>query len=157
LAEWILLANSSAGQFKKLPHFFVATMLQKLANSDFANSIRMASTQVLSGPTPNAIHSEWSAIIGSIFVARLAGIQQASTATSASDIPITTNVIGSVTLTPNSKLFINRVDVNVIAVPIPTPSIAIRIPWPRIHRIKLSRRAPKAIRMPISRVRCSTE
>jgi hypothetical protein len=45
-------------------------------------------------------HSDRSAIIGSTFVARRAGIQQARSATTMSNNAITATVSGSVTLTP---------------------------------------------------------
>src|SRR5262245_5565157 len=73
-------------------------------------------------------HSHLSVIIGSIFVARHAGIQQANKATSVSASPITTNVRGSVVLTPNSKAFSNRVSASALASPILTPKSANLIP-----------------------------
>src|SRR5262245_64897626 len=57
------------------------------------------------------------ATIGSTFVARRAGIQQASRATNASNNAIATNVNGSVAPTPNNRLAINRV--TIIAAPSP--------------------------------------
>jgi len=58
---------------------------------------------------PAAVYSHRSAIIGSTFVARRAGIQHASNATITSSSGAAANVNGSVAFTPKSKLFINRV------------------------------------------------
>src|SRR5215468_513932 len=59
--------------------------------------------------TSHLNYSHRRAAIGSTFVARRAGIQQASKATTVSSDEIETKVSGSVALTPNSRLFINRV------------------------------------------------
>ena len=54
-------------------------------------------------------------------VARRAGTQQASRATAASSRGITTNVSGSVALTPKSRPWINRVRANDAPTPIARP------------------------------------
>jgi hypothetical protein len=59
-------------------------------------------------------HSTLTAAIGSTLVARRAGIQQASSATTMSVTVTTTSVIGSVALTPNNRLFIRRVSTNAL-------------------------------------------
>jgi hypothetical protein len=51
-----------------------------------------------------------NAVSGSTFVARRAGIQQASSATLISNKVMTAKVSGSVALTPNNRLFITRVN-----------------------------------------------
>src|SRR5262249_16137290 len=66
-------------------------------------------------------HSNRSAVIGSTFVARRAGIQHASRATNVSSNAIVVNVSGSVALTPNSRVFIIRVSANATPNPIPIP------------------------------------
>jgi hypothetical protein len=55
------------------------------------------------------LQSHRSAIIGSTFVARRAGSQQATRATANNSAAINAKISGSVALTPYSKLFIKRV------------------------------------------------
>ena len=62
--------------------------------------------------TASSNYSHRRAIIGSTFVARRAGIQQASNATAMSSSAIAENVAGSVALTPKSRFFIVRVNAN---------------------------------------------
>jgi len=69
-------------------------------------------------------HSYRSAIIGSTFVARCAGSQQASNATTVSNSAITMNVNGSVALTPNNRVFINCVNATDATKPNTTPEQA---------------------------------
>ena len=66
-------------------------------------------------------YSYLSASSGSTFVARRAGIQQATKATTISSSESPTNVSGSVALTPNSKPFISRVRANAPLRPITCP------------------------------------
>jgi len=74
----------------------------------------------------------------------------------ASNREIATNVIGSVALTPNSRPFITCRSPNEASKPSVTPIMARVIPC-LITRFNVSRVcAPKAMRMPISRVRCVT-
>ncbi|MCG3162510.1 MAG: hypothetical protein JMDDDDMK_03769 [Acidobacteria bacterium] len=69
---------------------------------------------------------------------------------------ITAYVTGSVALTPNSMLLINRVNASAAPNPIATPTSASVIPCfttnPSTSRVC----APSAIRMPISCVRSAT-
>src|SRR5262249_35204457 len=75
-------------------------------------------------------HSYRMAASGSTFVARRAGIQQASKPTPANSGGAAMNVSGSVSLTPNNKLAINRVSANEIVNPTPTPVSVRAIPCP---------------------------
>src|SRR5262245_53819213 len=68
------------------------------------------------------VHSHLNATIGSTFVARRAGIQQATSATAVSNKEIAMKVIGSVALTLNSLVFINGVSASDASNPIPTPA-----------------------------------
>src|SRR5262245_51119196 len=70
------------------------------------------------------LHSQRNAIIGSTFVARRAGIQQAASATTSSSKAIPTNVSGSVALTPNNKASIKRVKASDTVRPSDTPQSA---------------------------------
>src|SRR5262249_41357351 len=78
-------------------------------------------------PRPHSTLNETS---GSILAARRAGIQQASSATSVSSAAITMNVSGSVALTPNNKVFSNRVNANAPPNPSKAPMSASFIPSP---------------------------
>src|SRR5499426_1331161 len=98
-------------------------------------------------------HSRRSATIGSTFAARRAGIQQASIATKVSSGGITTNVIGSVALTPYSRPPIRRVTAKAAANPAATPTSVRIIPCFSAIRSTSTGRAPSAMRTPISRVR----
>ena len=66
-------------------------------------------------------YSDRKATSGSTFVARSAGIQQASSATNVNNSVMAPNVIGSTALTPNSMFDINRVSENDAARPSATP------------------------------------
>src|SRR5262249_27136788 len=101
-------------------------------------------------------HSHLNAIIGSTFVARRAGSQQASSATPASNVATMTKVTGSVTLTPNTKLLTNRVNAKAASKPRAMPINANLIPCPMTSFSTSRCCAPSAIRMPISCVRCVT-
>src|SRR5215510_10008840 len=101
-------------------------------------------------------HSTLSDTNGSRLAPRRAGIQQASSATMISTAAITMNVSGSVALTPNSKVFSNRVNANAPANPSKAPMSASFIPSPITRRSTSLLCAPIAIRTPISRVRCVT-
>src|SRR5262249_54131407 len=76
----------------------------------------------------SAVYSHLNATIGSTFAARRAGIQQATSATTLSKSAITTNVSGSVALTPNSKPDIRRVSAKAAPEPSATPIEASVIP-----------------------------
>src|SRR5262245_34758599 len=105
----------------------------------------------------SAPHSHLKATIGSTFAARRAGIRHASSATSASNKGMPTKVSGSVSLTLNSRVFINRVNAMDPATPTATPPSANIIPLLTTSRSTSIPRAPRAIRTPISCVRCATE
>jgi hypothetical protein len=94
--------------------------------------------------------------MGSTFVARRAGIQQASNEITASNCAIPTNVCGSVGLTPKSKFLIVRVNAREAESPKPTPMLAHFIPCPITILRTVARWAPRVMRSPISRVRCAT-
>src|SRR5262249_50595598 len=111
-------------------------------------------TVTITGGLQLSLHSPHrTATSGSTFVARRAGIQQASNATNVSSSAITTNVSGSVALTPYSKLFIRRVAASAASKPIITPANASFSPCPTTSFKTSADCAPRAIRMPISRVR----
>src|SRR5262245_4417065 len=101
-------------------------------------------------------HSLRSATSGSTRVARSAGIQHASSATSVSDNVITTNVNGSVALTPKSSVFIKRVSASAPPNPSSAPPPASFIPCPMTSFSTSPACAPKAIRTPNSLVRLTT-
>src|SRR5215471_7350835 len=109
---------------------------------------------------PECLHissySQWRTTIGSTFIARLAGIQHASSMENVSNKAITMNVSGSVALKPKSRSFINLVKTNAPTRPITTPISANDIPCSMINLSTSAARAPSAIRIPISRVRCVT-
>src|SRR5262249_16525387 len=77
---------------------------------------------------PDRGHSYLSATIGSTFVARRAGIQQASSDTAASSKTIPINVSGSLGLTPKSKLRIACPKASAAANPIANPDSASLLP-----------------------------
>ncbi len=105
---------------------------------------------------PTALQSHRSAVIGSTFVARRAGMIAASDAMNISNSDTDRNVSGSVALTLTSMLETNRVSASATAPPSPTPIMVSLSPRPIISR-KMSRdSAPRAIRSPISPVRCDT-
>src|SRR5262245_10509591 len=95
-------------------------------------------------------HSCRNAIIGFTLVARRAGIQHASNATSASSSAIEPNVNGSLALTPNNKDFIKRVSANAPASPMARPINTSFIPCPITSRKTSRPPAPSAMRTPIS-------
>jgi polyhydroxybutyrate depolymerase len=118
------------------------------------------------GPATNArcgcyichrFHSHRRAVIGSTFIARRAGIQQASSATNVSNSVVRVIVNGSTADMPNNIFDINRVKKNEAAKPSATPSATNFIPWPTISFKTVPVCAPSAIRMPISCVRWATE
>src|SRR5262245_52995361 len=102
------------------------------------------------------IYSHLSATIGSTFAARRAGIQQAASATPASNNAINANVVGSVAGVSNSMVDISRVSAQAAATPITTPTDTSAIPCPMTNRSTLRGCAPRAILTPISRVRWVT-
>src|SRR5262245_122509 len=102
-------------------------------------------------------YSHRKAIIGSTFAARRAGTKQASSATIVNNNATTMNVTGSVALTPNSKVFINRVRANAEVSPIATPAAPSFPPCAMTSFNTSLVCAPRAIRTPISCVRRATE
>ena len=110
-----------------------------------------------SGPASRLTYSARRATIGSTLVARRAGIKLDSTATPMSTSEIMINVVGSVALTPKSKLDIKRVKMKAAARPKTTPIKTSFNPCPTTIFSTSLRCAPRAMRSPISRVRCSTE
>ena len=120
----------------------------------------------VNGPAKN--HSESLAVesladslvpqgdMGSVFIARRAGTEQAASATMIRIIGTDAKVSGSVALTPNSRFDIRRVSPNDAAKPITTPVAASRMPSPTTILSTCCRCAPSAMRMPISWVRCAT-
>ena len=103
------------------------------------------------------IHSCLSAMIGSTFVALLAGIQQASNATEISNRETRMNVGGSVVLTPNSSCFMTRVSASDPPRPKTTPTTINLRPSTRTTLTTSRRCAPRAMRTPISCVRSDIE
>src|SRR6185503_1148631 len=85
-------------------------------------------------PTPHSAlrtffnHSYLNAIIGSVLVARRAGMKQAANDTTSIAKPIATNVVGPVGLTLNSRAVINRVSPKAPINPAVIPIIVINIP-----------------------------
>src|SRR5580698_7212035 len=106
---------------------------------------------------PRLRHSCRRAIIGSTPAARLAGNQHATSATPTSPTATTAIVTGSNGLTPKSSVCISRVSSNAAADPIATPSTANLTPCPTIIPSTSRSSAPRAMRIPISFVRCVTE
>src|SRR5262249_2700489 len=106
---------------------------------------------------PQSSHSHRSATIGSTFVARRAGSQQANNATSSNTKAITPKVNGSVGRTLNNKVSIHLVNAKAVNSPITTPIRASFSPCVRISFNTSRRCAPSAIRMPSSCVRRLTE
>src|SRR5262249_37188753 len=97
-----------------------------------------------------------NATIGSTFAARRAGIQQAASATKASNNAIKANVAGSVAGTSKSIVAVRRASAQAAATPTTTPTAPNAIPGPMTSRSTVRGCAPKATRTPISRVRCVT-
>jgi hypothetical protein len=100
--------------------------------------------------------SRLSATIGSTLAARRAGIMQASKEAAATSNAMIAKVRGSSVLTPKSRLSINLVNPKEPASPITTPISVSVIPCLTISVSTLPLRAPSAMRMPISCVRCVT-
>ena len=98
-------------------------------------------------------YSDLSATIGSTRVARRAGIKQATTDTIISTNDTPTNVSGSVGDTPYSKPRSSLESNNAPTSPIPSPINAIVIPCRTTKDKTFVRRAPNAMRIPISCVR----
>src|SRR5262249_12395550 len=103
------------------------------------------------------IYSQRSATIGSTFVVRRAGIQQATSATAINNNEITTNVSGSVALTPKRSFRINRVKISDASSPHPTPASVSFSPCRKTSRRTSRDCAPSATRMPTSCVRLATK
>jgi hypothetical protein len=90
-------------------------------------------------------------------LARLAGSQTARNATSASTRGTPLKTSGSFAVTPNRNDVISRASPNAAARPITTPTSDSAMPWKTTMRRTCAAGAPRASRMPISCVRCSTE
>ena len=90
-------------------------------------------------------------------VARRAGSHTATNATTVNSTGTTTNTTGSHDFTPNRKLDMKRVSPNAAPTPITTPINASDMPWKITIFLTSPLSAPRAMRMPISCVRCSTE
>src|SRR5678815_2606644 len=103
-----------------------------------------------------AFHSYLSATSGSTFVARSAGTKHAIKATANNNPATTANVIGSLALTWNSNVDITFVSMNAPINPTTTPTTASIIPCRTTSFSTSCRRAPSAMRTPISWVRCAT-
>ena len=91
--------------------------------------------------------------MGSIFVARRAGNQHASTTTKIKTHGTITNTTGSLPLNPTTKLTKTLRSNNASITPIADPMIESLIPCPRISRSTSPACAPSAMRTPISFVR----
>src|SRR5687768_11937920 len=113
------------------------------------------------------LHSYLSATNGSIFVARRAGKKHARMATTANKIGATINVIGSSAFTPNSNGVLpgptsdreaptTRVRANAPNKPSDIPVRTSKEDRRRTNHMTSRRKAPNAIRTPISRVRWTT-
>src|SRR5262249_56742050 len=89
---------------------------------------------VSSDPLTSGVYSHLSATIGSTFAARQAGIQQAASATRASNNAIKANVGGSVARTSNSIVAISRVSAQAAVTPIAIPTDTNAIPCPITSR-----------------------
>src|SRR5579863_7325163 len=105
-------------------------------------------------------HSQRSDAIGSVRMARRAGIKHAANAISVIPADTAASVSGSSFATPYSrceKLGRIRVRIRAADTPIPIPIAAILNPWTRTMRKTSSLPAPRAMRIPISRTRCAAE
>src|SRR2546430_3707300 len=101
-------------------------------------------------------HSYLSATSGSTLVARRAGMQHAISATRTRPMETVASVSASVAVTPKRKLTINRVSPTAPASPSVTPNSTGTIPFLTSSLSTSAARAPSAMRMPISCVRCVT-
>ena len=104
--------------------------------------------------SPGSIYSCRSATIGSVRIARSAGMKQANSATAQSKHATVKKVSASVLVTPSSMLFKKRVRPKAAASPRPMPTNVKRSPCPSTSRRTSSLLAPSAMRMPISWTRC---
>src|SRR5690349_21838799 len=93
---------------------------------------------------PYFYYSHLSATIGSTFAARRAGIQQAASATAASNNAIDAKVAGSVARVSNSIVAISRVSAHAADTPITTPADTSAIPCPMTNLSTLRGCAPRA-------------
>src|SRR6266446_9326190 len=94
-------------------------------------------------------HSYLSASMGSIRVARRAGITHATHAAATKAASTTANVIGSVGVTEYRWCARNRVKAHAARPPIKRPTPTARIPWPTTNRTRSDLWAPRAERSPI--------
>src|SRR5262249_25455986 len=102
-------------------------------------------------------HSCRKATIGSTFVARRAGMYEASVATRISRKATAAKVSGSVALISYNRDCMVRGRMNEATRPTPIPVKAVSKAWRRTSTSTLPELAPNAMRTPISRVRRATE
>ena len=100
--------------------------------------------------------SALSAIAGSTFSARSAGMTCATIATAASAAIDAPSDSGSMRGTPNNRDSSELVSAAAPARPINSPSVTLFSPVPSTRRMMSSGFAPSATRTPTSRVRCAT-
>src|ERR1019366_5399055 len=99
-------------------------------------------------------YSYRSATMGSIFVARLAGIKNARDAAATSARGMETNVAASFAVTPNTSDAIRRAKNQAMGSPTTSPAPMVSMPRRKTMASTFWRSAPSAMRMPISWV-CS--
>src|ERR1700679_2846960 len=124
--------------------------------SDYATTRPLGGFNRIVGRTKCRNYSYFSATIGSTRIARRAGTQHAASVTTRTRIETPANVSGSVALTSNNRLDMNRVSASDAATPIAMPTTANLSAWAKTSRITCPRSAPSAMRIPISCVRCAT-
>jgi D-alanyl-D-alanine carboxypeptidase len=136
----------------------IDTIVRGLANIYLparAPSRDSAEERPLRGAGAPMSYSPLNATTGSTRTARRAGIHDASNATIASAAGTSTNVSGSLASTPKSSPDKTCVSAKAPAMPIARPAPASFIPPPSTIRSTARRSAPRAIRIPISCVRCA--
>src|SRR6185369_13361304 len=130
------------------------------ARGESMAGVRESPRQRADEPSRRRLRAPYSArsdTAGSTLAARIAGIQLASAAAPSSKAMAPTRVSGSLVLTPYTCEARARVPASAPVSPSATPSSAVRSPPPTTIRTRRRRSAPRAIRMPISRVRWATE
>src|SRR6185437_8766156 len=109
------------------------------------------------GRASAVIHSARSAMMGSIRVARRAGMYAASNATTNRSAVTAAYVAGSLVLTPNTIDRIKRVSAYAATPPTMTPTAAVTTACRKTDPRTFDGLAPSAMRTPSSRVRRATE
>src|SRR5262249_27566350 len=122
--------------------------------TDHFDSLHVSSLVFILGNA--GAYSHRSATIGSTFAALRAGIQHADKATNSNNAATAPYVHASVGRTSNNKSSIHRVRAKAADNPIATPIKANFKPGPTISSSTARDCAPKAIRTPISCLRCVT-